>query len=50
MFLSVVCVCLTLIRGSSFAADFVLDSTLELVSTLADVLSDGGKNVLISFL
>ena len=28
---------------------FVLDSTLELVSTLADVLSDGGKNVLISF-
>ena len=50
VFLSVVCVCLTLIRGSSFAADFVLDSTLELVSTLADVLSDGGKNVLISFL
>ena len=50
VFLSVVCVCLTLIRGSSFVVDFVLDSTLELVSTLADVLSDGGKNVLISFL
>ena len=48
--LLVVCVCLTLIKGSSFVVAFVLDSTLELVSTLLDVLSDGGKNVLIPFL
>ena len=43
VFLSVVCVCLTLIKGSSFIVAFVLDSTFVVA------LSDGGKNVLIPF-